>query len=77
MKNLFTPKGNSKVRQNDIILKRINTSRFGTQSLSSLGPKIWNNLRSNIKSETSFWKFKEYIKIWLGPNCRCRVCINM
>ena len=56
------PKENAKVRQNDIIVKRINTSRFGTQSLRSLGPKIWNNLPSNIKSETSFLKFKEYIK---------------
>ena len=61
MKNTFAPKENAKVRQNDIV-KRINTSRFGTQSLRSLGPKIWNNLPSNIKSETSFLKFKEYIK---------------
>ena len=71
MKNIFTPKENAKVRQNDIIVKRINTSRFGTQSLRSLGPEIWNNLPSNIKSETSFLKFKEYIKTWLGPKCRC------
>ena len=60
MKNIFTPKENAKVRQNDIIVKRINTSRFGTQSLRSLGPKIWNNLPSNIKSETLFPEFKEY-----------------
>ena len=77
MKNIFTPKENAKVRQNDIIVKRINTSRFGTQRLRSLGPKIWNNLPSNIKSETSFLKFKELIKTWLGPKCRCKVCINM
>ena len=73
MKNIFTPKENSKVRQHDIIVKR----RFGTQSLRSLGPKIWKNLPSNIKSETSFPKFKEYIKTWLGPKCRCKVCINI
>ena len=77
MKGIFTPKENAKVRQNDIIVKRINTSRFGTQSLRSLGPKIWNNLPSNIKSEISFPKFKEYIKTWLGPRCRCKVCIEM
>ena len=76
MKNIFKPKENSKVRQNDIIAKRINTNRFGTQSLRSLGPKIWNKLPSNIKSETSFPKFKEYIKTWLGPKCRCMVCTN-
>ena len=77
MNNIFTPKENAKVRQNYIIVKRINTSRFGTQNLRSLGPKIWNNLPSIIKSETSFLKFKECIKTWLGPKCRCRVCINM
>ena len=67
VKNIFTPKDNPKVKHNDIIVKCINTSRFGTQSLRSLGPKIWNNLPSNIKSEKSFPKIKEYIKTWLGP----------
>ena len=76
-KTIFMPKENSKVRQNDIIVKRINASRFGIQNLRSLGPKIWNNLPSNIKSETLFPKFKEYIKTWLGPKYRCKVCINM
>ena len=77
MQNIFTPKENSKVRQNHIIVKRINSSRFGTQSLRSLGPKIWNNQPSNMKSETSFPKFKGYIKTWLRPKCTCKVCINM
>ena len=40
MKNIFTLKENAKVRQNDIIVKHINTSRFRTQSLRSLDPKI-------------------------------------
>ena len=62
MKNIFISKENSKVRQNDITVERINTSRFGTQSLRFLGPKIGNNLPSNIKSETSLPKFKENIK---------------
>ena len=77
MKNIFTPKENTKVRQNDTIDKRINTSRFGIQSLRSLDPKMWNNLPLNIKSETSFLKFKEYIKTWLGLKRRCKVCIAM
>ena len=59
---------NSIVRQNDILVKRINTSSFGTQRLRSVGLKILNNLPSNVKSETSFPKFKEHIKTWLGTN---------
>ena len=77
MKNIFTLKENTKVSKNDVIVKCINASRFGIQSLSSLGSKIWNNLPSNVKSETSFLKFKEYIKTWLGLKCRCKVCIKM
>ena len=77
MENIFTPKENTQVKKNDIIVKCINASRFGIQSLSSLGPKIWNNLPSNVKSEISFLKFKEYIKTWLGPKCRCKVYIKM
>ena len=77
MKDIFRPKENAKVKQNEIIFKHIYTSKFGTQSLSSLSPKIWNKLPLNIKSETSFLKFKEYVKTWLGPKCRCKVCINM
>ena len=34
MKNIFSLKENAKVRQNGIIVKHVNTSRFGTQSLS-------------------------------------------
>ena len=63
IKNIFTPKENAKVRRNGITVNRINTSRFSTQSLRSLGPNIWNNLPSNIKSETSSLKFQEYVKL--------------
>ena len=76
MKNIVTPNEISKV-WNNIMVNRINTRRFGNQSLRSLGPKIWHNLPSNIKSETSFPKFKEYIKTSLVPGCRCKVCINI
>ena len=63
MKKISTPKENSKARQNDIIVKCINTSRFGTQGLRFLGPKIWKNLPSNIKSETSIPKFKAWTEV--------------
>ena len=77
MRNIFTPKENSKVRQNNITVKRTNTGRFGNQSLRFLGPKIRSNMLSDIKLETLFPKFKKYIKTWLGPKCRCKVCMNM
>ena len=41
VKNIFKPKENAKVRQNDFIVQRINTSRFGTQSLRFLVPYMF------------------------------------
>ena len=64
MKDIFTPKETPKVGHNNTMVNR--TIRFGTQGLRSLGPKIWNNLQSNMKSETSFLKFNEHIKTLLG-----------
>ena len=72
MKNVFTPKENSKVRQNDIIVKHINTSRFGTQSLRLLGPKIWNHLPSNIKSEIHFRNLRNILKRGLDRSADAR-----
>ena len=60
MKVIFTPKLYPKVRPNDILAKHHNTITYGTKSLKTLGPKIWNQLPEDIKSETSYTKFKEY-----------------
>ena len=67
MKNIFTLKTNAKIRPTDLLVKRHNSATYGDKSLSVLGPKIWNSLTPNIKSETSFNKFKEYIGTWVGP----------
>ena len=74
MKDIFTPKLNGRVRPNDILVKHRNTIKYGDKSLKTLGPKIWNQLPENIKSETSFPRFKEFIGTWFGPKCRCNVC---
>ena len=71
VKDIFTPKLHPKVRPNDILVKHHNTMTYGTKSLKTLGPKIWNQLPEDIKSETSYTKFMEYINTWFGPKCRC------
>ena len=53
MKDIFTPKLHPKVRPNDILVKHHNTITYGTKSLKTLGPKIWNQLPEDIKSDTS------------------------
>ena len=38
---------------NNIAIVRTNTNTYGTKSLRSLGPQIWNSLPEHIKAETS------------------------
>ena len=52
MKDIFTPKLNPKVRPNDILVKHNDTIKYGTKSLKTLGPKIWNQSPEDIKSKT-------------------------
>ena len=48
--------------------------KYGSYTLRSLGPKIWNKLPSEIKNSGSLSIFKNSIKTWSGPNCQCGSC---
>ena len=49
------------------------TERYGKQSVSYLGPKIWNCIPQKIKNVTTLAAFKIKIKRW-KPICSCRIC---
>ena len=51
-----------------------NQATFGTRSLRSYGPKIWNALPYHIKTSDNLNSFKAIIKCWDGNHCTCRVC---
>ena len=53
-----------------------NTTKYGSKSLRSLGPHIWNSLPERVKEETNPKIFKEYINQWFGPSCKCSSCAN-
>ena len=57
MKDIFTPKRDSKIRPFEILGKHHKSAKYGDKILTALGPKIWNQLPSNIKSLTSITKF--------------------
>ena len=46
----------------------------GLESLSYLGPKIWELLPLEIKETETFSQFKAKIKKWNPKNCPCRLC---
>ncbi|XP_057296307.1 uncharacterized protein LOC130625272 [Hydractinia symbiolongicarpus] len=56
---------------NNLTVPNIDTVSFGTKSLSSLGPKIWNKLPNHLKSSESLSTFKNAIKSWNGIKCFC------
>ena len=59
---------------NDLQHYRPNQVTFGSNSLRSLGPQIWNGLPNEIKSAENLNSFKNMIKKWDGPNCKCNAC---
>ena len=78
MKHIFQLKINGRpVRiqnTNNLTVETGQTVTFGTNSISSLGPKIWNNLPYHLKCSESIIDFKRMIKKWNGSKCPCDEC---
>ena len=45
-----------------------------TESISYLGPKIWDILPEKLKNIDNLEHFKKEIKTWKPDNCPCRLC---
>ena len=50
--------------------------RFGTETLRTSGPKIWNIIPTEIKNISSLSSFKDKVRKWIPVNCPCRLCQN-
>ena len=55
-------------------LPAIRTVYHGSESISFLGPKIWNMLPDKLKNASSLEVFKASMKSWKPENCPCRLC---
>ena len=75
MKDVFPINRNPyNLRQNSQFSRpRINTVYHGTESISNLGPKIWDLVPSNLKEISELGKFKKAIKQWKSEDCPCRL----
>ena len=63
------------LRNNSIVQRQVNrTVYFGTESISSLAPKLWELIPSEIKRAKLLNIFKEKIKSWITGKCPCRLC---
>ena len=79
MQQLFQFKSSMNVNRStrnpyDLQHYRPNQVTFGSNSLRSLGPKVWNSLSNEIKSAETLTTFKEIMKQWNGIQCTCNVC---
>ena len=60
--------------RSDFITPQVNSVYHGTESITYLGPKIWDMVPDSIKEKKSLNSFKESIKLWVPINCLCRLC---
>ena len=54
--------------------RNLRTVNYGTETISSLGPKIWSIIPNDIKNAPSLNSFKNKIKQWKPVGCPCRIC---
>ena len=52
----------------------VKTVYHGSESLSNLGPRIWDLVPSTLKELDDVNSFKTQIKKWQPENCPCRLC---
>ena len=74
MKEIFTLNTIRDASRNLLMVKAQSTKQYGTDTLRSLGPKIWNSLLPEIRSSENLNIFKSLIKTWSGPSCGCSNC---
>ena len=75
MKQVFTIKESVRYPSENIFKTRnIHTTKYGTNSLAYLGPKIWGLVPKNLKDIKSLDVFKKKIKLWVPENCPCKLC---
>ena len=54
--------------------RKIRTTKYGIETPSYLGPKLWNLVPNEYKTIESLEDFKAKIKTWVPENCPSRLC---
>lgn len=74
--NINSENVSANTRLQSVFYNRFNprTVYYGSETLRSIGPKIWNIIPEDIKSAASLSGFKHKIKNWKPNDCPCRLC---
>ena len=54
--------------------RNVHTVNFGTETISSIGPKIWHIIPTAIKNAATLNEFKRTLKQWKPDLWPCRLC---
>ena len=60
--------------QNTLRSPNVSKVNNGTETVSSLGPKIWELILTQIKELVSLNCLRKVINKWKPANCPCRLC---
>ena len=76
MKEVFEIVEGSQALRNEPKLKsrKIHSVRYGIETASFVGARVWNSLPSDLKQCKSLELFKSKIKNWIPENCPCKLC---
>ena len=75
--NIFctTPQNQYDLRYHNYFrLPLAKTVYYGTESISYLGPKIWDIIPTELKENRSLNSFKKSVRKWVPSKCPCRLC---
>ena len=76
MNEIFVERNNNySLRGNNVLTRRrVDSVRYGTETVSFLAPKIWDTLPKNIKDSESLDNFKRKIKKLIPWEFPCKLC---
>ena len=76
MTEIFKFKDHSYDLRNNNCLERliIKSCKYGSETVSNLGAKLWDILPETIKKAETLQDFKKKTKSWTPLNCPCKLC---
>ena len=60
--------------RNTVDLPRVNTTRYGLNSIRYAAAKMWNDFEGNLREDMTLNQFKILINKWDGQGCSCSFC---
>ena len=74
MKEIFELNTRRDTGSKKLVVQSQKSMKYGSYTLRSLGPRIWNRLDFETRDCNTLSTFKSLINTWAGPTCHCSSC---